>query len=111
MPQQEPYTIILDDSSTITLQEDQLPAGFDTFNAVKKDSVARNIVIEHLNELQAGERPATFRDFAWPLAILFTLSIIILLVAKKIRNNPKVYDNVVKLDGKPNEEYGKDWEK
>ncbi len=109
MPQD--YTLKLSDSSSIVIDENQLPEGFHALDNLRKDSVASRLVLDHVNMLVEAERPATWEDFAWPIGFLAIFALIILWVAKKIRDNPKLYDNVVKLDGKPNPDYGKDREK
>ena len=95
MPQ-DTYTLKLDDSTSVTLDAYQLPDGFDTLSESRKDQVARDIVYNHISILQQEQKPATFKDFAIPLAVITVLALIILWVAKRIRGNPKLYDKIVK---------------
>jgi hypothetical protein len=108
MPQ-EPYALILEDSSYVILDGSQLPAGFDTMDDAARQVAAREIVAAHISTLEKAERPATFKDFAEPLSFLFVFALIILFIAKTIRNNPKLYDTIAKMDGGPNPEYGIGW--
>src|SRR5687768_13270946 len=111
MPQEGDYKLVIGEDSWVVFKEDVLPDGFDTLDAITQEAVAREIFASHVTKLQEAERPATFEDFAFPLAFLFVFALVVLWLAKRITKNPKLYDNVVKLDGKPNPHYGQDREK
>lgn len=107
MPQEKIYTIDLDDSTTIEFNPDMLPTGFDTLQASEKKAILHKIVKDSMTLHE--EKTATASDILLPLVIVFTIALLILFIAKKIRKNPKLYDTIVKVDGKPNPEFGKDW--
>jgi hypothetical protein len=111
MPQNDNYTLHIDDTTTILIDHNQLPSDFKNLTPQKQELVARKAVQDHIKMIENASKPATFADFAIPVAILFILSLLILWIAKKIRDNPKVYDNVVKMDGEANPEYGQGWKK
>src|SRR5687768_10686563 len=109
MPQAaEDYKLVIGEDSWVVIKSDALPHMFDTLDAVAQDSIARNIFTNHVVEIQEDERPVTFQDFGFPIIFLFVFALIVLWIAKGITKNPKLYDNVVKLDGQPNPNYGQD---
>lgn len=109
MPQRSDYTLYIDDSTSVLINAGQLPAGFDTMSSSSQHSVALLLVKDHIAVLSGDDKPATFKDFAIPIGLLIVFALVILWIAKKIRDNPKMYDTVVKMDGEPNVEYGKNW--
>ncbi len=109
MPQDTPYTLVLDNETSIEIHPSKLPRGFEKMSPSEKHETARNLVKEHVEKIQRSQQPPTTRDFLVPLGILFALTLVIIIIAKRIRKNPKLYDKVVKLDGEPNPEYGKGW--
>lgn len=101
MPQEKTYTIQLNDSTLIEYDPEQVPAGFDTLSPNEQKAYIRQGINEY-NANREKEKNASAGDIIWPAAIVIVLSLIILYIAKKIRDHPKIYDSVVKLDGKPN---------
>lgn len=109
MPQDSPYILVLDSVTSIQIDPSKLPDGFEDLTAGEKDLAARKVVKEHIELIQRSQQPPTARDFIIPLAILFAITIVIIIIARRIRKNPKLYDNIVKLDGEPNPDHGKGW--
>lgn len=101
MPQEKTYTIQLNDSTLIEYDPEQVPAGFDTLSAIEQIAYIQSGINEYHANLQK-EKNATAGDIIWPLVFVIVFALIILFIARKIRDNPKVYDAVVKLDGEPN---------
>ncbi len=98
MPQEEPYFLRLNDSTTIEVAGRRLPDNFNSFNDHQKDSVARQLYIRHIEQIQEANRPATAKDFLVPLGILLVIAAIIMFIAKKVRDNPKLYNRMVRQD-------------
>lgn len=98
MPQEDPYFLHLDDSTTIEVAGRRLPEGFHHLNEYQKDSVARKLLAEHIEQVRESQRPVTAKDIIIPLAILLVIAAVIMFIAKKVRDNPKVYDRLVRKD-------------
>ncbi len=105
MPQDKKYTIDLDDSTTVEFNPDKLPAGFDTLSEADQ----KTVLIKIVNDSMGKEEPATAYDILIPLGFVIIFALVILFIARRIQRNPKIYDTIVKMDGKPNADYGKDW--
>lgn len=101
MPQEKKYTLDLNDSTTIEFNPAHIPAGFDTLSQENQKAVLHQIVKNQISALEK-EKSATASDIIVPLILVLILAFIVLFFAKKIRDNPKLYDRLVKLDGKPN---------
>lgn len=98
MPQNEPYLLKLNDSTTIQVAGSRLPDGFYNLSDHQQDSVARQLLIEHIEQIRESRRPVTAGDILVPLAILLVIAAVIMFIAKKVRDNPKLYDKVVRND-------------
>ncbi|MEO6584349.1 MAG: hypothetical protein ABIO05_08480 [Ferruginibacter sp.] len=110
MPQQPANSFVLDDSTTIQYDPAFVPPGFDTLPlAAKKAFILQSIQQELANRKTEEEVTAT--DIILPIVLVSFFALLILFIARKIRDNPKVYDTVVKMDGEPNAEFGKGWKK
>lgn len=101
MPQPpEPYLLHVNEKTSIEVNPKVLPKNFYQLNEFQKDSVARKIVIEHIDLLEKERQPPTAKDFLIPIGILLPLAAIMIFLARRIKNNPKLYDRLVK----PNED-------
>ncbi len=98
MPQENPYFLKLDDSTTIEVAGRRLPEGFHKLGEYQKDSIARKMLIKHIEQIRESQRPATASDFLVPIAILLIIAAVIMLIAKRVRDNPKLYDRIVRKD-------------
>ena len=108
MPQDPHPTIQLNDGTIISYDPALVPEGFDTLSTEAKKLYIEDVIGAQIQTL-APQEEATAGDIAAPLIFVFLFAIIILWIAKKIRQNPKVYDTLVKMDGKPNPEFGEGW--
>lgn len=98
MPQEQPYFLKVNDSTTIEVAARRLPDGFYELSPHQQDSTARKMLIEHIEQIQESQRPVTAKDILIPIGILLIIAAVIMLIAKKIRDNPKLYDKVVGKD-------------
>ena len=110
MPQDPNPTIQLNDSTVISYDPALVPDGFDTLSAEAKKLYIKNAIQTHMRNRET-EQEATPAEILTPLVFVLLFAIFILWLAKKIRQNPKVYDTIAKMDGKPNPEFGQGWRK
>ena len=108
MPQDSYPTIQLNDSTIIAYDPDLVPGGFDTLSLEAQKLYIRNAVETHIRNRET-EQEASPGDIFGPFVFVLLFALVILWIAKKIRDNPRVYDTVVKMDGGPNPEFGLGW--
>ena len=95
MPQEQPYFLKVNDSTTVEVAARRLPDGFYELSPYEQDSTARQLLVNHIEQIQESQRPVTAKDILIPIAILIIIAAVIMLIARKIQKNPKVYDKVV----------------
>lgn len=101
MPQEQTHTILLEDSTLIQYDPALFPPGFDTLPLANKKMLIKQYAVDYIS-MHEKEQKASASDIILPAMLVIGLAMVILFIAIKIRNNPKVYDAVVKLDGDPN---------
>lgn len=100
MPQpDQPYRVQVTDSTAIEIAPSRLPKGFYKLDERAQDSVAREILITHIEKIQRSKQPPTAKDFLIPMAILLPLTAIVILLARWISKHPKLYDKFVRWGG------------